>query len=131
MDLECAEKVECFKGTGLLKQQHANLSVSVHHCVVHSIRTHPNPVAALTESVVEFLSDDSNGDLVLQQSERSDEPGWPTTSLLHHAVSTLVLSIESQVKETYYEYRRVNRRRHGSATERRVCSIRCCTRAAE
>ena len=30
MDLECTKKVKYFKGTGLLKRQNANLSVSVH-----------------------------------------------------------------------------------------------------
>ena len=84
--------------------------------VVLSIGAHPNSAATLTDSVVGFFDDDSNGDLVLQQSERSDKPGWPTTSLVHHGMSTLALSTASQVKETYHEYRR--HRSHGSATER-------------
>jgi hypothetical protein len=81
---------------GILQRYEAiNLSVSVHQHVVYFIGVHPNSAATVTDLVVQFLGNDSNRDVVLQQSERSDEPGWPTTS---------------------HEYRR-NRRRHDSATK--------------
>ena len=57
-----------------------DLSVCVN--IVHSIKAHPNSVAALAHSVIEFLGDDSNGDVVLQQCEGSDESGWASTSLI-------------------------------------------------
>ena len=92
MNLVCAKKAEYFIGAGLLKQQYARPRISVHRDVIHSIGAYPNPVGALANAVVEFLVDDSKRNMILQQCERNDEPGWPTTSLVHNA-PMLALSI--------------------------------------
>ena len=90
MNLVCAEKVEYFKGTGLFKEEHAHRSISVYW---YTNQSYPKPVATLADTVMGFLVDDSNGDMILQKRERNDEPGWPTPNLLHNARSTLAMSI--------------------------------------
>ena len=117
MNLVCVEKVKYFKGAGLLKQQNAKLPINVHRHVVQSIGTYPQPVAALADVVVGFLVDDSNRDVILYQCERSDEPGWPTTSLVPHRASELVLSIPPKARETDHEYRCKRRCHYTSATD--------------
>ena len=61
--LECAKKVEYLKGTGLSKQQR---SISVLQHAAHPNRAHRNATTALAGSVIGFLGNDSNRDVVLQ-----------------------------------------------------------------
>lgn len=114
------EKVEYFKGPGPLKRQNAQPPISEHRDVIRSIGAYPNSVGVLADTVVGFLVNDSNRNMILQQCECNDEPGWPTTSLVHP--SMLALSVPQKAHEAYHEYR-CSRSRHGSAKRVENCVV--------
>lgn len=74
---------------------------------------YPDTTTALTASIFEFLSDNPDRDVVLQQGECSNEPRWPSANLMHRENAALGLSIAAPTSKTYHEYG-CNRSRHSS-----------------
>lgn len=53
--------------------------------MVYAIWAYPNTIGALADTVVWLLFNDPNGNMVLQQCKRGDEPRWPCANLEYNA----------------------------------------------
>ena len=76
--------VRCYRNN----ETSAYASVCIDEWIVY-----PDTTTALTAAIFEFLSDNPDRDVVLQQGECSNEPRWPGANLMHHENATLGLSI--------------------------------------